>query len=340
MKRLWLMGLLGAAVFAGCVREAKQEETGAPPRPAGPSRSAAKKGPNDRLQIAVVPKGTTHQFWQTVKAGADAAGKEFNAEVLWNGPKSETDIQDQKDIINGYANQGIDGIALAATDKRSLVDTVKDLESKGIPVVTIDSGVDPDVSRSFIATDNVAAAALAAKELGRLLNGKGEVAILYFEKGAASSDQREQGFTEGLKAFPEMRLVQSEETKSDSAQARDKMETILTAHPDLAGVFAASEPNVVGAGKLLKERNLVGNVRLVGFDASDAEIEYLKQGVVQALVVQSPFKMGYEGVKAVAQIVRGQETPAKRLDTGATVITKANMDQPEIHKLLYPLGEK
>lgn len=338
MKKRALVGALLVALIgvAGCVEERKAPET--PATTATPAAPAAKKGPNERLKVAVVPKGTTHQFWQTVHAGAEAAGRALNAEILWNGPKAETDIQDQIDIINSYASQGVDGIALAATDKTALVKTVTDLEGRGVPVVTIDSGIDPDVSRSFIATDNVAAARQAGREMGRLLNGTGEVAILYFLKGAGTSDEREQGFTEGIKQFPGIKLVQSEETKSSSSMARDKMETILASHPNLGGVFAASEPNVVGAAPVLDERKLAGKVKLVGFDASKAELDYMKKGVVQALVVQDPYRMGYEGVKAIAQIVRGQGAPPKRIDTGAHLVTPQNMNTPEMQKVLFPLG--
>jgi ribose transport system substrate-binding protein len=339
MKAHWLVGVLLGTVLigAGCVQEKKEPEAPGLPGATG-APAGAKKGPNDRLKIAVVPKGTSHQFWQTVHAGAEAAGRELNAEILWNGPKAETDIQDQIDIINNYASQGVDGMALAATDKTALVRTVEELEQRGVPVVTIDSGIEPDVSRSFVATDNVAAARQAGAEMGRLLNGNGEVALLYFLKGAGTSDEREKGFLEGIKPFPGLKLVQSEETKSSSSTARDKMETILAAHPNLGGVFAASEPNVVGAAGVLDDRKLGGKVKLVGFDASDAEIDYLKKDVVQALVVQDPFKMGYEGVKAVAQIVRGQGTPPKRIDTGAHLVTPQNMSTPDMQKVLYPLG--
>jgi ribose transport system substrate-binding protein len=330
---------LGALALAGCVRETSAPggsggmTSNAPASPA----PAAKKSDSDRLKVAVVPKGTTHQFWQTVKAGADAAGQEMNAEILWNGPKSETNIQDQIDIIKAYAGQGVDGVALAATDKEALVKTVQELEGQGIPVVTIDSGIEPDVSRSFIATDNVAAAGRAADEMARLVGEKGNVAVLSFLKGAGTSDQREQGFLEGIKAFPNIKVVGVEYTDSDSAKAADKMETFLTQHPDLVGVFASNEPNVVGAAGVLERKKLAGKVKLVGFDASESEIQYMEKGSVQALIVQDPFKMGYEGVKAIAQLVRGKGTPQKRIDTGAQVVTKENMTTPEIHKLLFPL---
>ncbi len=339
-KTLPLLSLFAIATFAaGCVRDT---ETTAPSAPNTPPTGASspgggKKGATDKLKIAVVPKGTTHEFWQTVHAGAKAAGEELNCEILWNGPKAETEIQEQIDIINNYASQGVDGVSMAACDKEALVKTVDDLEAKGIPVVTIDSGIEPDKSRSFIATDNVEAAKLAAREMGKLLGGKGKVAVLIFQKGAGTSDQREQGFLEGIKEFPDIKVIPPVETKSDSAKAADAMETLLSANPDLNGVFAANEPNVVGAAGVLEAKKLTGKVKLIGFDASKAEIEYLKKKVVQGVVVQDPFKMGYEGVKALAQIVRGQGTPEKRIDTGAKVITPENMETPEMRKLLYPL---
>src|SRR5205807_2291371 len=162
--------------------------------------------------------------------------------------------------------------------------------------------------------------------------GKGKVAVLYFLKGAGTSDERERGFTEGIKEFPGIQVVDSEETKSDTGRAREVMETLLTRYPDLAGVFAANEPNVIGAAGVLEQRHLGGKVKLVGFDASDAEQEDLKKGVVQALVVQDPFKMGHDGVITLAKILRGKGDVLKREDTGATVVTPENMNQPEVHR--------
>jgi ribose transport system substrate-binding protein len=339
-RSLSLLILAGLAL-SGCVHETEQATN--TPAPAATPSAPSGGGSGKKLKIAVVPKGTTHQFWQTIRAGAEAAGNDpsINAEILFNGPKAETDVKDQMDILDTFAAQGVDGIALAATNKKSLSPKVKELQGKNIPVVVIDSGIDPDVSLSFIATDNVAAAGLAAQEMGRLLNGKGKVAVLSFLRGAGTSDERERGFLDGIKKFPGITVITPPEyTDSDTNKARDKMETLLTQHPDLAGVFASNEPNVKGAAGVLKDKKLTGKIKLVGFDASDAQITYLKDGVVQALVVQDPFKMGYEGVKALAQVARKTGAPPKRIDTGAKVVTKENMDAPEIHKLLYPLEKK
>lgn len=328
---------LSALTLVGCVQKT-QEPVG--PSTGGPTSAGAPnintKGADEKLTIALIPKGTTHQFWQTVKMGAEAAGKELNAEILFNGPSKENSVPEQIDIVRNYGSQGVDGIAVAATDKEALVAPVNELQGKGIPVVIVDSGIEPDPSFSFVATDNVAAARLAAEEMGRLLDGKGKVAVLNFKKGSGTSDEREQGFLEGIKKFPGIEIVAQEYTESDVGMAVDKTQTILTAHPDLDGLFASNEPNVIGAAKVISDKGMAGKVKLVGFDAADAEIEALQAGTVHALIVQDPFKMGYESVKALAQLIRGQGKPEKRIDTGAKVVTKENMGTPDMQKLLYP----
>jgi len=326
---------LSAVVLAGCVRDTSTPS-------GGTSAPAANTPPADsskKLTFALVPKGTTHQFWQTVKAGAEAAGKDLNADILFNGPAKENSVPEQIDIVKNFAAQGVDGVAVAATDKKALVTPVEELLGKGIPVVVVDSAIEPDPSHSFIATDNVAAARLAAEEMGRLLNGKGTVAILNFKKGSGTSDEREQGFREGIAKFPGIKIVASEYTESDVGNAVSQTETILTSNPTLNGLFASNEPNVIGAAKVFEDKGKAGKIRLVGFDAADAELEGLEKGTIDALIVQDPFKMGYEGIKALVQIVRGEGKPEKRIDTGAKVVTKANMHTPDMEKLLHPLGK-
>jgi ribose transport system substrate-binding protein len=342
------LALFGAALaLTGCVRETNNSSSGggvtantASSNAPAPAAEIKTKAASEKLRLALVPKGTTHQFWQTVKAGAEAAGKEMNAEILFNGPSKENNVQEQIDILRNYPTQRVDGVAVAATDKEALVAPVKELLGKGIAVVVVDSAVEPDPSFSFIATDNVAAAAQAADEMNRLLNGKGKVAVLNFKKGSGTSDEREKGFMDRIKKYPGVEVVATDYTESDVGMAVDKTQSILTAHSDLDGLYASNEPNVIGAAKVLDDKKLGGKIKLVGFDAADAEIEGLKKGTVHALIVQDPFKMGYEGVKALCQIVRGQGTPERRIDTGAKVVTKANMDTPEIHKLLNPLEKK
>lgn len=286
-------------------------------------------------RIAVVPKGTAHSFWQTVLAGAEKAGKEHGAQILWKGPSDEKDTQGQIAIIEDFINSKVDAIVMAACDAKALVGTVQKAVDAGIPVVTIDSGVDSDLPLSYVATDNVEGGRIAARELAKRIGEKGKVGLIPFIKGARSSEERERGFREGIAEYPNIVLAATLYSQSAISEAMKAAEDMLTKHPDMAGIFAANEPGVVGAKRVIEQRKLVGKVKLIGFDASEAEIEGLKSGTVDALIVQSPFRMGYDGVGAAIKALK-KEPLEKRIDTGVTVVTRENMETPEARALLYP----
>lgn len=284
-------------------------------------------------QILVSPKGLVHSFWVTVKSGADSAGKELGANVIWKGPTLETDISGQIAIIEDYINKGVDAIVLAACDATALVNTVKKAAEKNIPVITIDSGLDSDIPLSFIATDNVAAAMKAADALAELIDKKGKVACIPFIPGAATSNMRESGFLTGIKNYPDIQVAAIQYSQSEVAMGMAITEDILTAHPDLKGIFAANEAGTIGVVQGLKSKNKVGQVKVVGFDAAPNEILALNDKTLDALIVQDPFKMGYLGVKTALQALKG-ETVEKRIDTGVYVVTRENINSPELKKLL------
>lgn len=300
---------------------------------------AMAQAPKKRYRIAVVPKSVAFDFWLAVKAGAEKAGQEEGVEVIWNGPSDETDIAGQQTILENFITQRVDAIVFAACDARAMVPIARKALKAGIKVITIDSGLDPDVSLCFVATDNLKGARKAAEELARLIGYEGKVGLIPFVPGAATSIQREQGFKEGLKKFPKVRLVATLYSQSDVTKGMQAAENMLTAHPDLKGIFAANEPGAIGAARVLQARKLVGKVKLVAFDAAPTEIKALKEGVIQALVVQNPFRMGYDGIKVAVKALRGEKIP-KRIDTGVTVVTKRNMNKPAIQRLLFPLGKK
>ncbi len=310
-----------------------------------PSSTVSKEAttPSKQVQkqykIAVLPKGLVHQFWLTVKAGAEAAGKEFGAEIIWKGPPEETDIARQISIVEDMITRKMDAIVMAACDKVALVDAVNHAASQHIPVVMIDSGVDSDTPISFVATDNAAGARAAADTLAKLIGDKGPVGLIPFVPGAATSDIREQGFKEGLKQHPEIQLVSVLYSQSDVAKGMAAAQDMMTAHPDLKGIFAANESGAMGAVQAIEAAGKAGKVKLVAFDASDREIEALQKGVIQALIVQNPYKMGYLGVKTAIDHLQGKPVE-KRIDTGVTVVTMENFNEPEIQKLLYPMGKK
>ncbi len=291
----------------------------------------------EKPTIAVIPKGTSQSFWLAVKAGADKAGSEAGVAIHWEGPTEETDLDGQIRVVQNAITKKVKAIVLAACDAKSLVRYVKEAQAAGIPVVTIDSGINPDISKAFLATDNVRGGAEAADALAKLIGEKGKVGLLPFIKGAGSSDDRERGFIDGLSKYPEIdlgsRILYS---NSDVSIGLDKTKSMLTSTPDLAGIFAANQGGAEGAIQALRQMGKAGKVKLVCYDASDAEVQALRDGVVQALIVQNPYRMGYEGVKTALKAANGETIEPRIIDTGVTVVTMENLDTPEIQKLLDP----
>lgn len=284
--------------------------------------------------LAVVPKSVGLFYWGTVEAGAVAAGKALNVKIVWKGTALETDVTGQVNILQDFITEHVKGIVFAATDAHALVATATAAKAAGIPVVNVDSGLSPQVP-PLVATQNVKAGAKAAEVLAKDIGYKGQVALLPFVPSAATSIQRQQGFENQLKKYPNITLVAVQYDQSDITIALSDMENILTAHPGLKGVFAANEPGVIGVANALTERNMLGKVKVVGFDNAPDEIAALKAGKIQALIVQNPYKMGYTAVSEVVSLIEHKKVPHD-VDTGAVVATKANMNQAAIHKLLYP----
>jgi len=286
--------------------------------------------------IAVVPKGTSHIFWQTVQAGAIAAGREFGVEVVWNGPAQETEYSRQIQIVDSMVARRVDGLAVAATDKTALAAPIDRAAKAGILVTVFDSGVDTENILTFVATNNYEGGQMGARKLAELIHGKGKVALLMNAPGSGSTVDRERGFEDVInKEFPQIKIVARQFGMSDRAKARYAAENFLSAHTDLDGIFASAEPSSVGAALAVKVRNLAEKVNLVAFDSTEGLVDELKSGVIDALVVQDPFKMGYEAVKTQVDALNGNKPP-KRMDLSARVITKGDLDKPDVKQLLFP----
>ncbi len=327
------VGLVAVAAvsfaFTSCQRN---EGSGNAPVTAAPTEAGSR--PRE-LTIALVPKGTTHVFWQTVRKGAEDAAAEVGARIEFRGPSSEEDIIGQISIIENLTAAEVDGIVMAACDADDLVEPLRRAKEAGIPIAVIDSGInDETIPVTYAATDNVLGGRKAAEALIRLVGPEGgKVAVIPFIQGAQSSDERERGFVEEIQKHPEFDLLPPLYSNSLLQEAVKVVENLLNAHPDVRGIFAANEPGAMGAARVLEQRGLAGKVVLVGFDAAEPEIEALKRGVIQALIVQDPYRMGYEGVMAVVKALRG-EVVEPRIDTGVTVVTADNLDDPEVQKLL------
>jgi len=289
-----------------------------------------------KKRIAVVPKGTSHVFWLTVRSGAEAAGQKFGVEIIWNGPPLETEYDRQMQIVDSMIAQHVDGLAVAAAERNALNRSLDRAAELKIPVTVFDSSVDSTNYMTFLATDNYEAGKMGARELAQLMGGKGTAAMVMHAPGSGSTMDRERGFEDVIKTeFPQIRIVARQFGMSDRSKAMGAAENILTAHPDLNGIFASSEPSSIGAALALKSRNLAGKVKFVSFDSSDTLIDDLKAGVIDAMVVQDPFKMGFEAVKTLVDKLNGI-TPPKRIDLPARVVRKVDLEKPDVHELLFP----
>lgn len=291
---------------------------------------------DETVRIGVVPKAVAHVFWQSVQAGAAKAALEAGVAIEWKGPPAETDFSRQIEIVDAMINSRVQGIVLAPTEATALVGVVERAEREGIPLSIFDSGINTDRYVSFVSTNNYAAGALAARTLAARLGQEGRIVIVKMVPGSSSTMQREAGFEETLaKDFPGIEIVDFKYCRADRALALSVSENMLTAHPDLDGMFASAEPATIGAAKALRGRGLQDQVQLVGFDMTVTIEKDIRDGMVRAVVVQDPFQIGYRAVQTVAAAIRG-ETPPKRIDTDTHVVTLENLDDPAIDALLNP----
>jgi ribose transport system substrate-binding protein len=290
-----------------------------------------------KLHIAVIPKGTTHEFWKSIHAGAVKASRELGVEVIWKGPQKEDDRAQQIIVVEDFINRGVDGIVLAPLDDRALCRPVQDAIRESIPVVIIDSGLQGEDYVSFVATDNYKGGVLAAQKMGELLGGEGQIFLIRYQEGSASTTKRESGFLETLTTeFPEVSLlVQDQHTGATTESAFQLAENLLGRFPEVDGIFCPNESSTFGVLRALQESGLAGTVKFVGFDSSPKLVQALQQEQIHALVLQNPLKMGYLGVKQIVYYLRGHEIESL-IDTGVYLVTRENMDDPDIKALLEP----
>ncbi len=335
-----LLAVASLALF-GCPKDSSS--SGGSSSGAATSASAGGGGAK-RLRIAVVPKGTTHEFWKSVHAGAVKASREDDVDVVWKGPLKEDDLKGQIDVVQSFVAQGVSGIVLAPLSDKGLVAPVKAATQAKVPVVIFDSDLQGEDWVSFVATDNAAAGKLGGEYLMNRIGQKGNVALLRYQEGSASTANREKGFLEAAKAASAVKIVSDNQyggatTETAFATSENLLAAQKATAGGLDGVFAPNESTTFGMLLALRKQKLEGKVRFVGFDASDKLVQALKDGHIDGLVVQNPFKMGYLAVKTMVKHLKGEKVD-KRIDTGATVVGKADLDKPEMKELLQPDLEK
>jgi ribose transport system substrate-binding protein len=356
MTRRLSLVLITLLALAGCNRQDGSDKSKAPAdggaaatgdpgtsRPAGSGPACKRDGPpiTGPLKIAVIPKGTTHEFWKSIHAGALKAELELrDVQIEWKGPVKEDDRAQQINVVENYINAGFAGIALAPLDNVALVRPVREAAQAGIGVVVMDSGINADICKdyaSFVATDNYLGGCKGAERLGEVLAGSGKIIMMRYQEGSASTMQREQGFLDTIKArFPQIEILSSDQrggatTESSFATA----ENLLNRFKEVKGIFCPNESTTFGMLRALQEAGLEGEVKFVGFDSSEKLIQGLRDGHIHGLVLQDPMNMGYMAVKTLVAYLRGNEVPA-RVDTGCAVATPENMQEPRIAELLAP----
>jgi ribose transport system substrate-binding protein len=330
-----LAGLLLAAAALGAIANA------------GCRKGAGTPGKDRPLRIAVVPKATNMEFWRTVHAGAVKGQRDVEAlgvklELIWKGPLREDDREQQVQVVESFASQGVDGIVLAPLDEKALVRPVEEAKRLGIPTVVIDSGLASDQIVSFVATDNRKGGELAADELGRLLGGKGHVVLLRFQDGSASTTAREEGFLARLKErWPGLSVISSDQHAGATRDtAKRAAENLLNRFGrEIDGLFVVNESTGAGTLLALQDGGVAGKIKFVGFDNTPAFVAALRAGQMHAFVLQNPFRMAELGVRAIVDHLLGRPVE-RRIDTGVVVVTPANLDSPEVRDLLSPPLDK
>jgi ribose transport system substrate-binding protein len=327
-----LLGLL----FLGLLTSCAKRESG------GGSGSAGAAGAT--YQIAVIPKGTTHEFWKSIHAGAVKAQRELaeqgiKVNLIWKGPLREDDREQQVQVVENFIAQRVSGIVLAPLDRKALAGPVETAVRGKIPVVIVDSGIDSPAPASFVATDNREGGRIAARELGKLLGGRGNVVMLRYAVGSASTEQREEGFLEVMnREFPSIKLLSTDQHAGATRDsAKRTAENLLNRFGrDVNGVFAVNESSAAGMLLALRDAGLAGGkVKFVAFDSGETLNAGLKAGDVQGMVVQNPMKMGYLAVKTMAAVLRGEKVEPV-IDTGVGFVTRENFDSPEMAEIVRP----
>jgi ribose transport system substrate-binding protein len=295
-----------------------------------------------RVNIAVIPKGTTHVFWQSIHAGARRAAKELDVDITFRGPLREDDRDSQVAEVENAVARRVTGIALAPLDEVALVAPVMSAQRSGVPVVIFDSGLKGGEFVSFVATDNDRGGELAGEHVGKILGGRGKAILMRYAEGHDSTTRREEGFLRALKAHPQIEILSSNQyLGADVEGAYKRAEALLTRYktadgtPGVDALFVPNESGAFAVMRVLQDNGWAGKVKFVGFDASDGLLAGLRGGAIEALVVQDPVRMGYLSVTTLVRHLRGEKVES-RIDTGVHLVTRDMLDRPDIKQLVQP----
>jgi ribose transport system substrate-binding protein len=333
-----IFGLLViGAMFAACAPKAVvPAPAAAAPAAAEPAAAApAAAAPAEKLYIPVISKGFQHQFWLAVKLGAEQAAEKFNVTITFEGPETEAMVDKQMEMLQAAIDKNPAAICFAAVDSKAAIPLLEQAKTKGIPVIGFDSGVDSDIPLSTAATDNVAAAALAADKMAELIGGSGEVAIIAHDQTSRTGIDRVKGFTDRMaEKYPTITIVDTQYGAGDQLKSTDLAKAIVQAHPNLKGFFGANEGSIIGVLNAAKELKMEGKLVIIGYDSGQQQLDAIRSGLEAGAITQDPIGIGYKCVEAAVKAVNGETLP-KFIDTGFKWFDKTNIDDPAIAALLY-----
>jgi ribose transport system substrate-binding protein len=306
-----------------------------------------KKTDEKTFTIAVIPKGTTHEYWKSIHAGAVKAQQELAArgipvEVIWKGPFREDDRDQQIQVVENFTSRRVSGIVLAPLDSQALANPVESAVQSGIPVLVMDSGLKSDKYISFVATDNFKGGQLAGEYMAQLLNGQGNVILLRYAVGSSSTEEREKGFLNALAKSPGIKLISTDQYAGVTVEtAYQASQNLLNRFGnEVNGIFCVTEPCTIAMTKALRDIGKAGGkVKMIGFDSGSQSVLDMKNGDVQGLAVQNPLLMGYLAVTTMVRHLQGAKVES-RIDTGVVLVTPEKMKQPEMIDLLQPPIDK
>lgn len=287
----------------------------------------------DKLYIPLISKGFSHQFWQAVKLGSENAAKEFDVEVTFEGPDNEGQVDRQIDMLAAALSKKPAAVGFAAVDSQASIPMLKKIAAAGVPIIAFDSGVDSDIPVTTATTDNVAAAALAADKMAEQIGGAGKVAVISHDQTSRTGIDRVDGFVNQIKAkYPNIEVVSVQYGGGDHLKSTEITKSILTANPDIKGIFGANEGSAIGVVNGVKESG--AKIVIIGFDSGAAQKAAVRSGLMAGAITQNPVGIGYETVKAAVMTIKGEKVP-KIIDTGFYYYDAKNMDNPEIAAVLY-----
>jgi ribose transport system substrate-binding protein len=300
-----------------------------------PKKEAASGKQKETLYIPVISKGFQHQFWQAVKMGAEKAAAEFDVEITFEGPETESQVDKQLEMLQVALDKKPSAIGFAALDSQASIPLLQKAKDNGIPVIAFDSGVESDIPLATAATDNLAAAALAADKMAELIGGEGEVALIVHDQTSRTGIDRRDGFVNRVEEkYPNIKIVDIQYGGGDHLKSTDLAKAIMQAHPKLKGFFGANEGSAIGVLNAVTEMKMEGKVTVIGYDSGKAQIDAITSGKMAGAITQNPIGIGYETVKAAIEALQGKEV-AKQIDTGFYWYDSTNIDNEEIKAVLY-----